>query len=73
MFNKRKDLTEKEKARVEVVLKQINPKDIKWILKTIFESHNVWGSDIEQAVITINKLKTKLKEMEDDAIISQVK
>lgn len=46
-------------------MSQLNAVDIRFILKTIFESHNIWGSDIEQSVKTINKLKTKLKEIED--------
>tara|TARA_Y100000401_G_C8231067_1_gene178140 strand:- start:240 stop:434 length:195 start_codon:yes stop_codon:yes gene_type:complete len=46
-------------------MSQLNATDIRFILKTIFESHNIWGSDIEQSVKTINKLKTKLKEIED--------
>ncbi len=46
-------------------MSQLNAVDIRFILKTIFESHHIWGSDIEQSVKTINKLKTKLKEIED--------
>ena len=46
-------------------MSQLNATDIRFILKTIFESHNIWGSDIEQSVKTINKLKSKLKEIED--------
>tara|TARA_Y100001973_G_scaffold102052_2_gene166360 strand:- start:164 stop:391 length:228 start_codon:yes stop_codon:yes gene_type:complete len=73
IFGKESKLTEKQQEAAKRVLKKLDSNDIKWILKTVFESRNVWGSDIEQAVKTINKLKDKLKEMQDDAIINQIK
>tara|TARA_R110002020_G_scaffold70129_7_gene182066 strand:+ start:1318 stop:1515 length:198 start_codon:yes stop_codon:yes gene_type:complete len=54
-------LTDKQIKRANATLDEV---DVKWILKTIFESHAIWGSDIEQSVITINKLKNKLKEIQ---------
>jgi hypothetical protein len=44
----------------------LGSKDIKWLIKVIFESNNISGSDIEQAVLTITKLKEKLKESLED-------
>ena len=51
----------KGKLSNQDAVNQLNTRDIKWLLKCIFESHNVWGSDIEQAVKTINKLKNQLE------------
>jgi hypothetical protein len=59
-------LTEKQIKRANAALNEV---DIRWILKTIFESHAIWGSDIEQSVLTINKLKTKLEGIQKNANI----
>jgi hypothetical protein len=59
-------LTEKQIKRRNATLNEV---DIRWILKTIFESHSIWGSDIEQSVVTINKLKMKLEEIEKNESI----
>lgn len=58
-------LINKAKKQFNNMQNDLSPADIRWLLKCIFESHNVWGSDIEQSVKTINKLKNKLKEIDD--------
>lgn len=50
---------------VALKISDLGSNDIRWLLKVIFESKNLSGTDIETAVLVINKLKTILEDTEN--------